>query len=50
VFFYMYALELGLNPVVYSAAYNATYLVPEFVISSIVIYIIDKRKLLDIYL
>jgi len=49
VFFYMYAWS-GWNPVLYSAAYNATYLVPEFIISSIVIYIIAKRKLLDIYL
>ena len=49
VFFYMYAW-LGWDPVLYSAAYNATYLVPEFIISAIIIYIIDKEKLLDIYL
>jgi len=49
VFFYMYAWP-GWNPVLYSAAYNATYLVPEFVISAVIIYIIAKRKLLDIYL
>jgi len=49
VFFYMYAWP-GWNPVLYSAAYNATYLVPEFIISAIIVYIIDKRKLLDIYL
>jgi thiamine transporter len=49
VFFYMYAWP-GWNPALYSAAYNATYLVPEFIISAIIIFIIDKRKLLDIYL
>jgi len=49
VFFYMYAWP-GWHPVPYSAAYNATYLVPEFIISAIIIYIIDKRKLIDIYL
>ena len=49
VFFYTYAWS-GWNPVLYSAAYNATYLVPEFVISAVIIYIIDKRKLLGIYL
>jgi len=49
VFFYMWAWA-GWNPVLYSAAYNATYLVPEFIISAVIIYVIDKRKLLDIYL
>jgi len=48
-FFYMWAWP-GWNPVLYSAAYNATYLVPEFIISSVIIYIIAKRKLLDIYI
>jgi len=47
-FFYMWAWP-GWNPVLYSAAYNATYLVPEFIISAVIIYIIDKRKLLYIY-
>jgi len=49
VFFYMYAWP-GWDPTLYSAAYNATYLVPEFIISAITIYVIAKRKLLDIYL
>jgi len=50
VFFYTYALEIGWNPWLYSAAYNGAYLVPEFFISAVIIYIIDQRKLLDIYL
>jgi thiamine transporter len=33
-----------------SAVYNGTYLVGEFVISIILMYIIIKRRLLDIYL
>lgn len=33
-----------------SAIYNGTYLIGEFVISSIVIYLLVKRKLIDIYL
>jgi thiamine transporter len=47
-FFWIYAQ--GMNPIVYSAIYNGGYLLVEFVISTIVIYILDKRKLLDIYL
>jgi len=48
-FFWMYAPE-GMNPVVYSAIYNGGYLLVELVISAIVIIILDKRQLLDIYL
>lgn len=33
-----------------SAVYNGTYLIPEFVITTIVIYILLRRKLLDVYL
>ena len=40
----------GWSPIPYSAAYNASYLVPEFVISAIIMYIIVKRQLLEIYL
>jgi len=50
VFFYTYALEIGWNPALYSAAYNAAYLIPEFIISAVIIYTLAKRKLLDIYL
>lgn len=49
VFFYMYAWP-GWDPVLYSLAYNATYLVPEFIISAVIIYAIALRRLLDIYL
>jgi thiamine transporter len=49
VFFAAYAWP-GWSPIPYSAAYNASYLVPEFIISSIIMYIIVKRQLLEIYL
>ncbi|MGD0496386.1 MAG: energy-coupled thiamine transporter ThiT [Candidatus Bathyarchaeia archaeon] len=49
VFFGQYAWE-GWNVVAYSAAYNATYLVPEFIISAIVIFILLKRNVLNIYM
>jgi len=48
-FFWIYAPE-GMNPVVYSAIYNGSYLLVELVISAIIIFILDKRQLLKIYL
>lgn len=49
IFFGQYAWE-GWNVIAYSAAYNATYLVPEFIVSAIVMYILLKRDLLEIYM
>ena len=49
IFFSQWAWE-GWNPVAYSAAYNATYLVPEFIISVIVIFTLLKRNVLNIYM
>jgi thiamine transporter len=43
-------IPAGENPIIYSALYNGTYIVPEFVISVIVIYLLAKRKVLEIYL
>ncbi len=39
-----------LNPIVYSAVYNASYLIPEMVISVFIIYLLQKSKVLNIYL
>jgi thiamine transporter len=50
VFFYMYAESLGMTPVVYSIVYNASYLIPEFVISAIVIQILSKKNLINLNL
>jgi thiamine transporter len=44
----MFAPEL--NPFVYSAVYNASYLLPEMAISVFIIYLLQKSKALDIYL
>ena len=49
VFFGQYAWE-GWNVVAYSAAYNATYLVPEFIVSAIVIFTLLRTNLLKIYM
>ena len=49
IFFGQYAWE-GWNVIAYSAAYNATYLVPEFIVSAIIIFILLKRNLLNIYM
>ena len=44
----LYAPEL--NPYVYSAVYNGSYLVPELVVSGIIVYLLQKSKVLSIYL
>jgi len=49
VFFSIYA-PAGMHPAVYSAIYNGSYLIGEFLISAIVIDILVRRKLIDIYL
>jgi len=49
IFFGQYAWE-GWNVIAYSAAYNATYLVPEFIVSVIIVFILLKRDLLNIYM
>ncbi len=49
VFFATYAPS-GMSPALYSALYNAYYLVPEFIISSIVMFLLQKRQVLQIYL
>ena len=48
-FFGQYAPE-GMDPVLYSAFYNGSYLLVELIISTIVMYIVIKRQLLQIYL
>jgi len=48
VFFAIYA-PAGMHPIVYSAIYNGSYLLVEFIISSVIMYIVAKRRLLEIY-
>ena len=49
IFFSQYAWK-GWNVLAYSVVYNATYLVPEFLVSAIIIFILLKRNLLDVYM
>ena len=49
VFFAVWA-PAGMHPVVYSALYNGSYLLVEFIVSTVIMYIIVKRRLLEIYL
>ena len=39
-----------LNPFAYSAVYNGSYLLPEFLISGFVIYLLQKSKVLRAYM
>jgi thiamine transporter len=48
IYFPMYAPE-GMNVLVYSAIYNATYLIPSIVICAVAIALLQKSRILDIY-
>lgn len=49
VFFAAFAPE-GMSPIVYSAIYNGSYLLPELVVSIYLTYLIVETKLLKIFL
>ena len=49
VYFADYAPE-GMSPIVYSAVYNGTYIIPSIIICAIIIGILQKSKALNIYL
>ncbi len=49
VFFGMYAPE-GMSPLIYSAVYNGSYMLPEMVISGIFIYMLIQRDILNLSL
>ncbi|MGA8904481.1 MAG: energy-coupled thiamine transporter ThiT [Candidatus Bathyarchaeia archaeon] len=49
VFFATYA-PAGMNPALYSAIYNAWYLVPELIVSSVFMFILQRRHILQLYL
>jgi len=48
-FFSEYAPQ-GMSPYVYSAVYNGTYILGEFFVSAVLIYVLIKKNLIDIYL
>ena len=49
IFFAEFAPE-GMNPWVYSAVYNGSYMLPEMVISLFIIYLLKKSNVLNSYL
>jgi thiamine transporter len=49
IYFPQYA-PAGMSPVLYSAIYNATYMVPSIILCSIAIFMLEKSKTLNIYL
>jgi len=49
VFFANFAPE-GLNPWIYSALYNGSYMLPELVISLFVIFLLQRSKALKMYM
>ncbi len=49
VFFATYA-PAGMNPALYSALYNASYLIPELIISEVIVFVLVKRKITQLYM
>ena len=49
IFFGAFAPE-GMNPIVYSAIYNGSYLIPEILISGFIMYTLQKSKVLNTYM
>lgn len=49
IFFATYAPQ-GMDPALYSAIYNASYLIPELLISGVIMFILQRRKILQIYM
>jgi thiamine transporter len=49
VFWALYAPE-GMHPVIYSALYNGSYLLPELAISIYIVYLLQESKVLRAYL
>ncbi len=47
IFFYMYAPP-GMDPMVYSAIYNGSYMLPELIISGIIVYLLIQRDVLNL--
>jgi thiamine transporter len=45
-----FSTTISLDSIWASAVYNGTYLIPEFIITSIVILILLRRKLLHVYM
>ena len=49
VFFSMFAPP-GMSPLLYSAIYNGSFLIGEFIVTTVIMFLIVKRGALDLYL
>ena len=49
IYFPQYA-PTGMSPILYSAIYNATYMVPSVIICAVAIFLLQRSKTLNIYL
>ena len=49
IYFSDYA-PAGMSPIVYSALYNGTYLIPSIIICAVIIVLLQKSKALNVYL
>jgi len=47
VIFWAWSIPSDWNPIVYAVVYNGSFLLPEFIISAILIYILVKKKTLE---
>ena len=48
VFFSAFVPE-GMNHALYSVIYNGSYLLPEFIVSAIIVFILSKRRLIELH-
>lgn len=48
IFFASFVPE-GMNPALYSAIYNGSYMLVEFIVSAVIILMLVRRRLIDIY-
>jgi thiamine transporter len=39
-----------LDPFVYSAVYNGSYLLPELIVSGLLVYVLQRSRVLNVYL
>ena len=50
VFFWAPSSAPGADPYVFSAIYNGSYLIPELAVTGLIIFFLQKSKVIDIYL
>jgi thiamine transporter len=50
VFYWAPLYAPDMNPYIYSAIYNGSYLLPELIVSGVIVYTLQKSKVLNVYL